>query len=91
MTVEPASPVPFEVGPNGSASREFTVTPGPGSFTAHYPIAAQAEFEHQGRRYKAHPILILPTKLPDPPRAAMPVEWKPIRVASVGVDLPRRW
>jgi len=82
--VEPPNPVPFEVGPRGRASRQFTVSFGPGTFNAHYPVHAWAEFEHQGRKLTAHPILILTTSLPDPPRAPVPVEYAPVRVPARG-------
>ena len=47
--VEPASPIAFRVGPRGRARFEFTLSFGPGTQNAHYPVHAYAEFEYQGR------------------------------------------
>ena len=81
---EPAGPVPFAVEPRRQARLEFTVRFGQGTFNAHYPVHAFAEFEHQGQRLVAHPILILTTRMADPPRAPLPVAWKPLAVPETG-------
>ncbi|MCC6857626.1 MAG: hypothetical protein IT158_03640 [Bryobacterales bacterium] len=83
--VEPAGPVPFTVEAKGRVRLSFTVSFGEGTFTAHYPVHAFAEFEHQGRNLTAHPVLVLATRIPNPPRAASPVEWKPVPVPANGV------
>jgi len=80
--VDPASPVPFSVEARGRARLSFTVSFGEGTFTAHYPVHAFAEFEHQGKKLVAHPVLVLATRIPNPPRAPSPVEWKPVPVPA---------
>ncbi len=80
-TVTPAEAVPFRVAPRAQADVNFTVRAVKGSFNAHYPVHAYAEFEQGGRKLTAHPILILETQYPDPPRAYLPLEWKPMKVA----------
>ncbi len=82
--VEPAAAVPFSVDPRGRARVQFTVTVGGGTYNAHYPIHAFAEFEHAGKRHVARPVLILSTRLPNPPRAVVPIEWKPVPVPAHG-------
>ncbi len=81
--VEPASR-PFQVTARGRSRLEFTVTVGEGTFNAHYPIHAFAEFVHDGRRMTAHPVLILQTRLANPPRARLPLEWRAVRVPAQG-------
>jgi hypothetical protein len=81
---EPATPVEFRVGPRGRLRREFTVSFGRGTYNANYPIHAYADFEVDGKKMTAHPILIVQPKLPDQPRPALPVEWKPVAVPAVG-------
>jgi len=82
--VEPGAPVAFRVGPRGRARHEFTLSFGPGTHNAHYPVHAYAEFEHQGQKLTAHPILILQTRIPDLPRPRLPAEWKPVPVPKGG-------
>jgi hypothetical protein len=63
----------------------FAVIAGAGTYSeAHYPIHAFAEFEHQDRRLIAHPILVVETKLFNPPRIPPFPEWKPVEVAGHG-------
>jgi hypothetical protein len=81
---EPAS-AGFSVAPRGRGRLRFTVTTSADSFNAHYPIHAFAEFEQEGRRVVAHPILIMEAKFPDPPRAHLPLEWKPVAAPAAGV------
>ncbi len=81
---EPAGPVKFAVEPRAKTATEFKVTAGRGTYSAHYPIHAFARFEWEGKRQVAHPILIFQTKLPDPPRPALPVEWKPVGMPESG-------
>jgi hypothetical protein len=66
--IEPPAARAFSVTAHGTAELEFTVYPGTGTFNAHYPVHAWAEFEWEGRRLTAHPILILPTEFYNPPR-----------------------
>jgi hypothetical protein len=82
--VEPAGPVPFEVSGKGNSQLEFAVVAGEGTYNAHYPIHAFAEFDLDGRRRQAHPILVVGTKLPDPPRPQVPIDWKPVAVPADG-------
>jgi hypothetical protein len=81
--VEPES-APFAVEPHGRLRKEFTLRFGKGTFSAHYPVHAFAEFEHEGRRLTAHAILILTTRLPDPPRAPLPVSYQPVPAPEQG-------
>jgi len=81
---EPAGVVPFSVAARGSATREFKVTAGKGTHSAHYPIHAFVRFELEGKQQTAHPILILQAKLPQPSRVPAPVEWKPLAMPPVG-------
>ena len=81
---EPAGPVAFSAPAGGTATREFTVVAGRGTYSAHYPIHAYARFESDGKSLTAHPILILQTKLPAAPRAPIPLEWKPLEVPQAG-------
>ena len=82
---EPSGPVRFSVPAGGKTAHEFKVTAGKGTYgDVHYPIHAFARFELNGRRQMAHPILILETKLPRPPKSMAPVEWKPVEVPKTG-------
>jgi len=82
--VEPSGPIAFRLGPRGRARHEFRLSFGPGTHNAHYPVHAYAEFEYQGQKLTAHPVLILQTKIPDLPRPRLPVEWKPVAVPQGG-------
>ncbi len=81
---DPDNPVPFTLRPRGRASVSFRLSFAPGTFNANYPIHALAEFEYQGRRLVAHPILIVTTTQPNTPRAPLPEEWKPVAVLANG-------
>ncbi len=83
-TVEPAGPLHFRLGPHGRAYREFAVSFGAGTYNAHYPIHAYAEFEYQGKKLTAHPVLIVETRIPDLARPKLPAEWKPVPVPRGG-------
>ncbi|MBZ5582788.1 MAG: hypothetical protein LAQ30_11415 [Acidobacteriia bacterium] len=74
----PAGAVPFSLAPKGSARLAFAVRAAEVTFNAHYPISASADFEWRGRRQRAHPILIVPVKLPNPPRPNLPPDAKPV-------------
>ena len=82
--VEPPGAIPFRVGPRGRFRREFTLSFGAGTYSAHYPIHAYAEFEYRGRALVAHPVMIVETRIPDLARPKLPVEWKPVRVPKAG-------
>jgi hypothetical protein len=73
---EPAGAVAFTVPARETVSKTFQITAGRGTYSAHYPVHAWADFTLDGRPRQAHPILILQTKLPAPPPAASPLEWK---------------
>ncbi|HXX21753.1 MAG TPA: DUF5696 domain-containing protein [Terriglobia bacterium] len=78
--VKPDGAVPFTIRPRGHATVAFQVSFGSGTYNALYPIHALAEFEFEGRRLVAHPILIVSTTQANIPRAALPIEWKPVPV-----------
>lgn len=71
-TVLPASPAPFSVAARSAVTVDFTVTAAEVTYNAEYPIHAFAEFEWQGRTLKAHPVLVVPVRLADPPRPPTP-------------------
>ena len=75
---DPAGPQPFAAQAGGSDRVRFTVTADDGSFNGHYPIHAFAQFDADGKRMVAHPILVVETRLENPPRATFPLEWKPV-------------
>jgi hypothetical protein len=81
--VEPAGEVRFRVEAKGTATREFKVIAGAGTYSAHYPIHAYV-WDVAAKAEKLHPILILETRLPKPPRPPLPVEWKPVAVPGAG-------
>lgn len=83
-SVSPSLPVSFSVAPRGRARLEFTISFAAGTYNAHYPVHAYAEFDHEGRHYVAHPVLILKTMQPDPPRAHVQAPWTPVKVRSNG-------
>jgi hypothetical protein len=76
-TVQPANAVPFAVSAKGSATFAFTVTAVAPVFNAFYPIHAFADFGLQGHPQRAHPVLVVPVRQPDPPRPELPRELKP--------------
>ena len=81
-SAKPAEPAEFTVAAGSQVVREFTVTAGDGTYNAHYPIHAFARFEYDGQSYTAHPILILETKLPNPPQPKQHIAWRPFAVAA---------
>lgn len=81
---EPAGPQKFAVDSRGKTSLPFQVTAGRGTYSAHYPIHAYARFQADGKPLVAHPILIVETKLPGPPRPPRVAEWKPVAVPASG-------
>ena len=80
---DPATPIPFSLGPKASESVTFQVQFGRGTYNAPYPIHAYVEFEEGGRKLLAHPILQVTPTQPNPPLASGEVEWKPY---AIGVD-----
>jgi hypothetical protein len=82
--VEPAVAIRFHVGPRGRARHEFTLSFGPDTHSAHYPIHAYATFEYGGRQLVAHPVMIVQTRIPDLARPRLPAEWKPVAVPRGG-------
>lgn len=81
-SVQPSTPVPFHLKGHASTELAFTVKVGEGSYNANYPIHAFAEFEQDGQHLVAQPVMVLPVVLPDPPRAQLPVPWKPVDVPA---------
>jgi len=82
--VDPAEAVPFAVPGKGTSQADFAVVAGRETYNAHYPIHAFAEFDLDGKRRQAHPILVVETKLPDPPRPRVTIDWKPVAVPADG-------
>ncbi len=80
--VEPEGDVPFSAPAKETVRCRFRATAGQGTFSAHYPIHASAEFEHEGQKLVAHPILILETTLPPRPRPAPGIAWEPVEIAA---------
>ena len=62
----------------------FQVMAGKGTYNAHYPIHAFAEFDYGGHHLTAHPILVLEPNLADAPRGGWQPEWKPAAVPANG-------
>ena len=83
-TVTPAGAVPFRLAPHGRLLHPFTVSFGPGTLNAHYPIHAYAQFDDQGQKLTAHPVLILETRIPDLARPKLPAEWKAVALTKGG-------
>jgi hypothetical protein len=81
---EPAGAVRFAVAASGTAERDFEVIVGQPTYNAHYPIHAFVRFRADGKDWTAHPILVVEARLPEPPRAVVPVEWTPFPVAESG-------
>lgn len=83
-TAEPAAR-PFTLAPRGRARLEFTLRFGPGTLSAIYPVHAYAEFQHAGKAWVAHPVLLLETSIPDQSVPAPPVEYRPVPVPAGAV------
>jgi len=75
--VQPGGGVPFSVAGKSSARLAFTITPAAVTYNAFYPIHAFVEFESQGVRQTAHPILVMPVQLANPPGPDLPADLKP--------------
>jgi hypothetical protein len=78
--IEPAAPVSFVVGAKSRMRAAFMLTVGDGTLNAFYPIHAFVEFELAGKRMRAHPVLVLESRLSNPPSSRPSVEWKPVEV-----------
>jgi hypothetical protein len=86
-TAEPAAGLPFSVNAGGTTRCAFKVTAGEGTYSANYPIHAFVEFSEAGAdgpKQRAHPILILETKLPAQPRVAPAIPWRPLAAPKNG-------
>jgi hypothetical protein len=81
---EPAGAVKLAVEPHAKSTATFRVVADRGTYSAHYPIHAFARFQVEGKALVAHPILVLQTNLPTPPRPAPSVAWKPVAVPASG-------
>ncbi|MHB1034423.1 MAG: glycoside hydrolase family protein [Pirellulales bacterium] len=79
---DPAAPVPFEVAAKGESRYDFKVRLAAPIYNALHPIHAFAEFELAGERLAAHPVLIVATRLPNPPRPQLAIAWKPVAVPA---------
>ena len=67
--VKGRNPQSFRVTANSQTQLRFQVVAGPGTYAAHYPIHAYAEFSFQGQTQRAHPIALV---LVSRPQAAAP-------------------
>ncbi|MBI4556329.1 MAG: hypothetical protein HY706_01980 [Candidatus Hydrogenedentes bacterium] len=85
--VEPAEKIEFLLEGRKSERSDFVVIADAGTYNAHYPVHAYAEFEHGGEKRFAHAILVVETKLPNPPQPRLPVEWKPV-ILPINKPLP---
>jgi len=83
-TAEPAAAVPFSVAAGDTARSTFQVTAGEPTYSAHYPIHAYVDFEAAGRKQRAHPILVVETKLPAVRRLGPAPAWKAMEVPALG-------
>lgn len=81
---DPPGAIAFRVPPRGRFRRDFTLTFGAGTYNAHYPIHAYAEFEYRGQKFVANPVMLVQPRIPDLPRPKLPVEWKPVPVPKGG-------
>ena len=83
--VVPAESVAFMVESKGTKRMEFSVIAGERTYAAHYPIHAFVEADGSADAPKAHAVLVVEAKVPNPARAVAPVEWKPVIVPAGGV------
>ena len=83
-SVAPSGPVPFTAPPKGRTRLDFQVSFREGTHNAVYPVHAFASFEHGGMSLTAHPVLLLTPRIPNPPRARVEAEWKPVPVVAPG-------
>ncbi len=81
---DPSGPVSFSLAPRGRVRLEFRLVFGEGTYNAIYPVHAFAEFEHDGKRFVAHPVLLLNVRQPDPPRARLDIPWTPVKAPEHG-------
>jgi hypothetical protein len=79
---EPADAAAFTVAGNTTKTVDFRVIAGAGTYSAHYPIHAFANFAWQGKQQTAHPIRILETKLPVVNRGATRLPFQPLPIAA---------
>lgn len=79
---EPAGAQEFAVDAHAATRREVRIAPAARTYNAHYPVHVFAEFAFNGQTLTAHPVLIVETRLANPPRATVPVEWRPFELAA---------
>lgn len=72
--------LPFNIKGKGETKLDFRITPSPETYNAHYPIHAFVNFKLDGKDYQLHPILILRTNIPNPPKPKVSISWKPFEV-----------
>ena len=77
---EPPDATPFAVAAKGQTRSLFSVTLPGDCYSAHYPIHAWVEFEWEGQRQTAHPILIAETRFPVSPVSRRAAAWRPYPV-----------
>ena len=77
-------PSEFRIGPHGRLRREFILTFPPSTHNAHYPVHVYAEFEWNGQKLAAHPVMMVQPRIPDLARPKLPVKWQPVPVPKGG-------
>ncbi|NUQ60994.1 MAG: hypothetical protein HUU20_00790 [Pirellulales bacterium] len=81
----PSGPVEFKVGAKGSATQEFTISAGKGTYSAHYPVHAHVRFQSEGQSLVAHPIRVFQTKFESaPPASSVSLAWEPFSIRDGG-------
>lgn len=61
---------------------EFEVTPGLQTYNAYYPIHAFVNFKLANQDYQLHPVLLIRTNIPNPPKPKLSLPWKPFEIHS---------
>ena len=79
--IEPAEAA-FDLPAGKSLTKDFTLSAGQPTYSAHYPIHAYAKFESDGKTHEAHPILIFEAKLPPVKRERPKLAWTPFSLAA---------
>ncbi|MGB9877001.1 MAG: hypothetical protein ACPLPS_04455 [bacterium] len=72
--------VSFNLPAKSQTKLNFNIFPASQTYNAHYPIHAFVRFKYNGKDYQAHPILVLRTNIPNPPKPHISLPWKPFEV-----------
>lgn len=70
----------FNIEAKSKKTLEFKIIPSKETYNAHYPIHAFIDFHYKEKSFQAHPILILKTNIPNPPKPKIDIPWKPFEV-----------